>query len=431
MKAADLQRKGWLLVEDGNHGEYRPRPNEFGAGETAFIRAADMEGGRVLFENAQRISETARKRISKGIGAPGDVLLSHKGTVGKVALVPKDAPSFVCSPQTTFWRALDSSRVDRRYLYCVLRSNGFQRQLDSRKGETDMADYVSLTAQRELKIFVPPIEIQREIGNVLGALDDKIELNQRINRTLEAMAQAIFKSWFVDFDPVVEKADGRKPYGMDDETAELFPSRFQDSEIGPIPTGWKSSTIGGIARYVNGKNFTKDASGDGRMVIRIAELNSGPGSSTRYNNVHASPENTAYPGDLLFSWSGSLDVYRWHRDEALVNQHIFKVICDSFPQWFVHLHLIDAMEFFQGIASDKATTMGHIKREHLNEVGLVIPDASVLRAADKIVQALYEKIHVSERQSLKLAEVRDTLLPRLLSGEIRLGEPEYTVGNTI
>jgi type I restriction enzyme, S subunit len=98
----ELQRAGILLVEDGNHGEYRPRPDEFVDDGVAFIRAADMEGGRVLFKAASKINKRARARITKGIGAPGDILISHKGTVGKVAMVPDDAPPFVCSPQTTF-----------------------------------------------------------------------------------------------------------------------------------------------------------------------------------------------------------------------------------------------------------------------------------------------------------------------------------------
>src|SRR5436189_5836749 len=118
MTVEQLQQRRILLVEDGNHGEYRPRPDEFVSAGVAFIRAADMDSGRVLFESASRINERARQRITKGIGAPGDVLLSLKGTVGKVALVPEQAAqAFVCSPQTTFWRSLDSDRLDRRYLY--------------------------------------------------------------------------------------------------------------------------------------------------------------------------------------------------------------------------------------------------------------------------------------------------------------------------
>jgi type I restriction enzyme S subunit len=198
----DLQREGILLVEDGNHGEYRPRSDEFVEDGVAFIRAADMEYGRVLFESAAKINERARQRITKGIGAPGDVLLSHKGTVGKVAFVPSKAPPFVCSPQTTFWRTLDENTLDRKYLYAFLRSPGFHAQLATRAGETDMAPYVSLTSQRGLSVVLPPIEEQRAIAYILGTLDDKIELNRRMNETLEAMARAIFKSWFIDFDPV-------------------------------------------------------------------------------------------------------------------------------------------------------------------------------------------------------------------------------------
>ena len=113
---ASLQADGTLLVEDGNHGEYRPRPDEFVDTGVAFIRAADMDNGRVLFESASKINRRARLRITKGIGQPGDVLLSHKGTVGKVALVRQDAPPFVCSPQTTLWRTRDQAVLDREYL---------------------------------------------------------------------------------------------------------------------------------------------------------------------------------------------------------------------------------------------------------------------------------------------------------------------------
>jgi type I restriction enzyme, S subunit len=240
---AELQARGALLVEDGNHGENRPRPDEFTGDGVQFIRAADMESGRVLFESAQRINEVALRRVRKGIGAGGDVLLSHKGTVGKVAYVPVNSPPFICSPQTTFWRVKDADQLDRRYLYYFLRSRAFHDQLNSRKGETDMADYVSLTNQRTLTVTVPPIIEQKAIAAVLGALDDKIELNRRMNATLEAMARALFQSWFVDFDPVRARLDGRHSTGLDSATVALFPSAFQGSELGRIPHGWRAASL--------------------------------------------------------------------------------------------------------------------------------------------------------------------------------------------
>jgi len=272
----------------------------------------------------------------------------------------------------------------------------------------------------KLLIPVPDSRTQRFIGEMYLVLSRKMDHNRRMNQTLESLARAIFKSWFVDFDPVVAKAAGKKPLGMSAQTAALFPDRFQDSPLGPIPKGWRAGSVADIARYVNGRNFTKNASGAGRMVVRIAELNSGPGRSTVYNEVAADPKNTAYPGDLLFSWSGSLNVYRWHGDEALVNQHIFKVVCETYPQWFVHHHLREAMPFFQGIAADKATTMGHIKREHIAQAEVAFPPMSVVQGADRIIGPLYDRIHRTERQCAALATLRDALLPQLMSGELRV-----------
>src|ERR1700730_10712497 len=185
-----LQDIGVLLVEDGNHGEYRPRHDEFDTSGVCFIRAADMNGGQILFRTASRINAVALSRIRKGVGQPGDILLSHKGTVGKLALAPFDCEPFVCSPQTTFWRVQDPSRLDRRFLYFFMQSRAFREQLNSIKGETDMADYASLTAQRRFRIPILDLHVQKAIASVLGSLDDKIDLNRRMNETLEVMARA-------------------------------------------------------------------------------------------------------------------------------------------------------------------------------------------------------------------------------------------------
>jgi type I restriction enzyme S subunit len=139
---AELQAREVLRVEDGNHGNDRPRPEEFGIGATAFIRAADMDGGQVLFKSAARINDVALARIRKGKGKPGDILFSSKGTVGKLARVPMDAPPFVCSPQTTYWRTLDQDQLDRSFLYAYMRSRWFAEQWEAVKGETDMAVHV-------------------------------------------------------------------------------------------------------------------------------------------------------------------------------------------------------------------------------------------------------------------------------------------------
>jgi len=227
---AELQEDGVLLVEDGNHGEYRPRPNEFIVGGTSFIRAADLKDGTVQFAAAGGINDVALARVRKGIGQPGDILFSHKETVGKLARVPMESPPFVCSPQTTFWRVLDESRLRRDFLYSFMRSRSFIDQWWARKGETDMADYVSLTAQRQLRVAIPPPDVQRRISEPLTAIDDLIENNRRRIEVLERMAQAIYREWFVRF---------RYP-GHEDAT-------FMESPLGPIPKGWEVRPLGEIS----------------------------------------------------------------------------------------------------------------------------------------------------------------------------------------
>jgi len=197
---AELVADGVLRVEDGNHGEYRPRPHEFTSGGTPYIRAADMSSGVVDFATAEQINDEARARVRKGIGMDQDTLLSHKGTVGKVAYVPLGSPAFVCSPQTTFWRSLDHGRLDPRYLNLVLRSQGFQAQLDLMKSSTDMAPYVSLTQQRSLLLSLHSIEQQRAIASVLGALDDKIAANTRIAVVADELLRARWHALAEDAD---------------------------------------------------------------------------------------------------------------------------------------------------------------------------------------------------------------------------------------
>ena len=214
----DLVSLGILRVEDGNHGNDRPRPDEFVETGVAFIRAADMTSGVVDFKGAGKITSVARRRIRKGVGAPGDVILSHKGTVGRVAVAPLDSPDYVCSPQTTFWRGLDYEVLDQRYLKYVLRSSDFQRQLATLGGQTDMAPYVSLTDQRSLEFDLIQVGEQRAIAEVLGALDDKIAANDRVIRLAGELADAQFARASVGiefgpatFDGVAQVGGGATP----------------------------------------------------------------------------------------------------------------------------------------------------------------------------------------------------------------------------
>ena len=421
---SELQDEGILLVEDGNHGEYRPRSDEFGEGDYAFIRAADLDGGRVLFESAQRINYVAMKRIRKGIGQGGDVLFSHKGTVGKLAFAQLDSPPFVCSPQTTFWRTLDQGRLDRQYLYCYMRSRAFTNQWMARSNETDMAAYVSLTAQRQLKVAVPSIDEQRAIAGVLGALDDKIDQNRRLARALERLARATFRAWFVDFEPVKAKAAGATAFpSMPQPVFDTLPTRFVESDLGPVPEGWEVKAIAKIATFLNGLALQKYAPrGDGQdlRVIKIAQLRKGSTEGADWANGDVPEPYVIRDRDLLFSWSGTLEAELWFGGEGALNQHLFKVTSQRFPSWFCLLWIRQHLPWFRAIAASKATTMGHIKRGHLQETQVVVPPNEVLREAHGVIGAIYDLFAQLMIESRKLAVMRDVLLPKLLSGEVRI-----------
>ena len=420
----ELQNRGTLLVEDGNHGEYRPRSDEFGQGEHAFIRAADMNDGRVLFDSAQRINDQALARIRKGVGQGGDVLFSHKGTVGKLALVPLDAPPFVCSPQTTFWRTLDEGRLDRRYLYYFMRSSAFTDQWMARSNETDMAAYVSLTAQRQLNVALPEIDEQRAIAGVLGALDDKIEQNQRTARALDRMARAIFRSWFVDFESVKAKAAGAISFpSMPQSVFDALPTRFVDSETGAVPEGWEVTAITTIATFLNGlalQKYPPRGDGEDLRVIKIAELRKGSAERAAWANGDVAERYVIGDGDLLFSWSGTLEAAFWFGGKGALNQHLFKVTSSRFPSWFCFHWIRQQLPWFRAIAASKATTMGHIKRGHLQETQVVLPPNDVLHEANEVIGPIYGLFGQLMIESRKLAAMRDVLLPKLLSGEVRV-----------
>ena len=233
-------------------------------------------------------------------------------------------------------------------------------------------------------VMVPPLEEQRAIARMVGALDDKIDSNRRLVATV----------------------------------LELLPYEVALTES----AAWQQVSVSSLGEFVNGGAYTKDATGTGRMVIRIAELNSGPSASTVYNDIDVPDEKIARPGDVLMAWSGSLGVHYWTRPEAVINQHIFKVVCSDYPAWFVFLRLQDAMPEFRQTAADKATTMGHIKRHHLDDVTVLVPPGEVLRELDCRLEPLWSRLLAAEAETLALVAMRDAVLPELLSGRLRVSE---------
>ncbi|MCS3956723.1 type I restriction enzyme S subunit [Salinibacter ruber] len=274
---------------------------------------------------------------------------------------------------------------------------------------------VSLSQLRGLEIPKHNLPTQRRIADILGALDDKIELNRRMNETLEAMAQALYRHWFVDFGPFQDR-------------------EFTDTEeLGPIPKGWDTAPLDEVASFLNGTQWSRykpeDEEEETLQVIKIKELRNGfTEKSDEVSKEDLLNKYIIEDGDIIFSWSGSLLLRIWSDGQGALNQHLFKVSSEQFPKWFYYEGVRHHIERFRHIAESKATTMGHIKRSHLSESHVAVPP-------EEVMEEIHEKMHPIMRlrisnliESRKLSETRDYLLPKLISGEIEVDAAERKVG---
>jgi type I restriction enzyme S subunit len=420
----NLQNAGVLRVEDGNHGEYRPRSNEFSTAGIAFIRAADIQDNRILFEDASKINSVARARITKGIGAPGDVILTHKGTVGKVAVAPMDSPAFVCSPQTTFWRVLDHHQLERGYLYAFMRSPTFLQQLHAVAGETDMAPYASLTSQRRIRITIPPIGIQRQIAKIALAIEHRIKSISDMNQTLEATARATFKSWFVDFDPVRAKAEGREPGGMDAATATLFVSEVQDSKLGAIPKGWNASSLEDDFQITMGQSPPGNTYNEAGEGLAFYQGSTDFGFRFPAHRVYCSqPTRIAKAGDTLVSVRAPVGDVNMALERCSIGRGVSAIRHRSGSRSYTYYAMKELNAIFSRFEAE-GTVFGSISKTDLRAILRVSPPPEVIEKFEHFAFPFDERIAVNAVLIRTLSELRDILLPRLISGKLRVLEAE-------
>ncbi|MYC32452.1 MAG: restriction endonuclease subunit S [Chloroflexi bacterium] len=353
------------------------------------------------------------------VRGPG-VVTGRYGTLGEIYFIQDDF-----WPLNTALYVRDFKGNDPRFISYFLRGLDFSAYSDKAAVPGLNRNHLHEAIVR----YPMDIEEQRRIAHILGTLDDKIELNLRMNQTLEEMTRAIFKDWFVDFGPVRAKLEGREPY-LPPELWDLFPDRLADSELDEIPEGWEVKALDEIADYRNGLALQKfrPAENEERLpVVKIAQLRAGKPDGDEWAKASITPDCIIDDGDVVFSWSGSLLIKVWCGGPAALNQHLFKVTSRQYPKWF-YLHSTEShLPAFQAIAAGKTTTMGHIKREHLKEAKCAVPDAALMTAVGGILAELLAKTVLADVESRALAAQRDALLPRLISGELRVGTAECTL----
>jgi type I restriction enzyme, S subunit len=376
------------------------------------------------YETVRFVSEETYKSWFRAHPQAGDLIFVVKGSPGEVCLAPD--PVDFCIAQDMVALRANPRLVYPRYLFALLRSADVKTRIANmhvgsliphfKKGDFD-----------KLFLDIPETAEQRFIGDLYFELSELVHTLSKTSETYEAVARRIFKSWLVDFDPVRAKAQSES---VEAYVSGLFPSEFQNSEIGQIPKGWAVVGLNEIATFLNGlalQKYPANSDSGSLPAIKIAQLRRGSVEGADRVASTLPPQYIVNDGDLLFSWSGSLEVEIWAGGTGALNQHLFKVTPVEVPQWFVYFWLKTHLKGFREIAAGKVTTMGHIQRHHLSEAKVLLPKRDALEGMSGVLSPLVERVITSRLKANTVIQLRESLLPRLISGKLRVPDAEKLV----
>lgn len=398
----------WKEVKIGDLGQIitgktpKTAIRENWGGKIPFLSPSDDMSNKTSPVTARTLTELGVAEVAKCLIPANSICVSCIGSdLGKVVKTDRE---FVTNQQIN--TIVPHSNIDSDFVYYLMCIVG--KELNYISKTSTAVPIINKSTFSDWDIVIPrEKEDQRRIASILSSLDRKIELNNKINADLEEMAQAIFKNWFVDFEPFKN-------------------GKFVDSELGMIPEGWKVGRLTEIASYMNGlamQKFPPENNEDSLPVLKIKELGQGfCGTDSDRCSCNIKDECKIHNGDVIFSWSGTLLVDVWCGGDCGLNQHLFKVTSKDYPKWFYYYWTKHHLQEFIHIAKDKAVTMGHIKRGHLEEALVAIPDNDSMEKAHELFEPILSKMISLRLESSRLSLLRDTLLPRLMSGELEVPE---------
>jgi len=376
------------------------------------VQGRNIQGRECEWSDRRYVSIEKYAQLKKNQCNVGDLVFPKVGTIGKVGLLTpaEGVDKYVLSTNTMRLRVNEKIACADfvYYFFTWPRTSALINAFNSKS----VQPVFNFTSLRKFEIALPAIAEQKRISGILRALDDRITLLRETNATLEAVAQALFKSWFVDFDPVRAKAEGRQPEGMDDPTAALFPDSFVESELGMVPKGWRVGSLGDIASIKGGKQLEKEFFKDrgvnpifgGAGVMGHTDLKNAEGFVITVGRVGA------YCGQFF-----------WHLGEAWVNNNASHI---------QPMRNLDAVWIYQWL---RAANIDHIKKGaaqpfvsngDLAELKLALPIGALVDRFVEVVGPVYEQMASLQAQAKTVTQLRDTLLPRLISGQLRLPDAE-------
>ena len=351
------------------------------------ITAKDLEGNKINYDSARRTSKEAfnNNLTDKSRPIKNDILLSKDGTLGRVAIVKNE--NLCISQSVALLRPSD--KVLPQFLNYLLLAPQYQKKMESDAGGS-VLKHIYITCVAKMIVAIPQLPEQSSIAKILSDLDSKIELNHKTKQNLEAIGLALFNKWF---------------------------------NIDNFSEDWETKPLDKIAEYLNGLPLQKYPAGEEEEylpVIKIRELRNGLSDQTEKANLDIPEEYIVEDGDVLFSWSGTLEVEIWTNGKGALNQHLFKVSSNEYPKWFYYYWTKHFLRKFRHIAKGKATTMGHIQRHNLTESEVIIPDKKAFENMNKIMSPIVERLITINLESRNLERIRDLLLPKLMSGKLRV-----------
>ena len=371
------------VIEIIGGGTPKTSITEYWNGDIPWLSVVDFNFGKKYVSKTEKtITEQGLKNSSTKLLQKNDIIISARGTVGALAILDKP----MTFNQSCYGIRAKENESTNDYIFYFLKDTVNQLLQISHGG-----DYETITKATfdEIDISLPPLEEQKAIAEVLSSLDDKIDLLHRQNQTLESLAQTLFRQWFIE------------------EAKEE----------------WEEKPLSKIADFLNGlacQKFPPKNDIDKLPVLKIKDLKDGISENSDYATSDVKPEYIVNNGDVIFAWSASLMVKIWNGDKCVLNQHLFKVISKDYPKWFYYQWCKYHLDNFIDIASEHATTMGHIKRSDLDEAICLVPNIDELDKMTEQFNPIMEKLEINSRQIQTLENLRDTLLPKLLSGEVRV-----------
>ena len=390
----------------------------------------------LVFVSPEKAGEFQRSLVNRG-----DLVFTCWGTINQVGLIDSRSKfdSYIISNKQ-MKLSVDPAKADQRFIYYVFSGPDKQAEiLDNGIGSS--VPGFNLGQLKRHEVLLPPLPEQKHIADCLETLDDRITLLRDTNATLETIAQALFKSWFVDFDPVRAKMEGRTPEGMDETTAALFPDGFETSELGEVPRGWRESTLGELIELTKGCSYKGDglSEAEGAYMFNLGCFNAhrvfASEKVKRYTGEYK-PRHSVQAGDLIIAntdMTQARDILGRPAfvpigfDPGFISHHVYKVTVR--PEWQEKARAIRSLLFFalqesafreRAIGFATGTTVLALPATAVLGSPALIPTADLLDVFDGAVQPIFEAISINEQRVTTLAETRDTLLPRLISGQLRL-----------